>query len=112
MIPVSWLIHTITVEPYLGQSGEGAELYGDALVISCFAEARTRRVRTQQLDASQGDEIVSSATAYCNPRTDIPASSRVTLPPALGGRRTFVLEAAPRDAGNILPWSHLELILQ
>jgi hypothetical protein len=45
-------------------------------------------------------------------RTDIPAGSRVTLPPVLGGRRTFVIDAAPRDAGNILPWSHLELILQ
>lgn len=111
-IPPAWLIHVITVEPYLGQTGEGAEIYGDPLVVPCFAEARTKRIRTQQLDSSTGDETLSTAAAYCDPRDDITTGSKVTLPPVLGGRTTKVLEVAPRDAGSVLPWSHLELILQ
>lgn len=111
-IPAEWLIHTINVEPYLGQTGEGAESYGPVVVVPCFAEARTKRIRTQQLDSSTGDEVLSTAVAYCDPRDDITSGSRVTLPPILGGRTTYVLEAAPRDAGAVLPWSHLELILQ
>lgn len=102
------LIHTIVVEPYLGQSGAGEPLYGPAISVTCFVEERTRRIRTQQTDTSQGDEQLAEATAYAPLETDAPTESRITLP---SGRRTFVLQALRRDGGALPVPSHLEIVI-
>lgn len=102
-------VHSITLEPALGQSGRGEDLFGPAVAVPCFVEERVRRVRTKTSDSSQGDEILSEATAYAALGTDAPAGSRVTLP---SGRTTYVLQALRRDGGTFVPdVSHLEIVL-
>lgn len=111
MIPAAWKIHTITVEAYLGQAGDGSQFYAPAAQVSCFVEERVRHIRSSNNQSSTGDELNSTATAYCELTlaASIPAVSRVTLP---SGRQTYVLEALRRDGGALPVPSHLELILQ
>lgn len=101
-------VHTIAVEPYLGQTGAGAELFGPAVTVPCFVDEKVRRVRTPSADTSVGDEVLSEATAYAALATVAPAGSRVTLPT---GRRAFVLQALRRDGGSLPVPSHLEIVI-
>lgn len=110
MIPGAWKIHTITVEAYLGITGSGVEAYGAPAQVPCFVEEKIRHVRSANSQNATGDELNSTATAYCELAyaDSIPAVSRVTLP---SGRVTYVLEALRRDAGSLPAPSHLELVL-
>lgn len=65
-LPAEWLIHTVLVEPYGGRAGDGTEFYGAPVSVPCLVELRTRRVRATRTDQTTGDEIVSTATAYCD----------------------------------------------
>jgi hypothetical protein len=109
-IPSYLLQHVITIEPYLGQAGDGSPVYGDALEVACFLDAKVRRIRAQAADTSTGDEVLSEATAYAPgpTRTDITADSRVTLP---DGTQTRVLQLLRRDGGSLPVPSHLEIVL-
>jgi hypothetical protein len=98
-----WLLrHSVTVEPYLGQSAYGPR-YGDAVAVPCFLDQQTRMVR-----ATDNTQVTSSSTAYARLETDAPAQSRVTLP---GGRVTSVIAALRRDGGGLATPDHLELQL-
>lgn len=111
-IPAGWLIHAITVEPYLGQTGGGAPSYGPPVTVPCFVEQKVRRIRASSSDTSSGDEVLSEATAYADPTeahfAACQVESRVTLP---RGRTTKILQTLDRDAGDLHPWSHLEIVL-
>jgi hypothetical protein len=109
-IPAAWKVHTITVEPYLGITGLGAETYDAPVQIACFVEEKIRHIRSTNAQSASGDEINSTATAYCELAYAVsaPALSRVTLP---SGRVTYVLEALRRDGGNLPVPTHLELVL-
>lgn len=108
VIPAFLLIHSISVEPYLGQAGDGSELFGPAAAVPCFVDEKVRRVRTPNTSTSTGDEVLSEATAYAALATDAPPGSRVQLPT---GRTTYVLQALRRDGGSLPVPSHLEIVL-
>ncbi|MEU5979389.1 hypothetical protein [Streptomyces sp. NPDC047315] len=99
-----WLLqHTVTVEPYKGDSAYGPQ-YGPAVQVRCFLDDQTRTVRRPD-----GQEVVSSATFYAQLDTTVcPAESRVTLP---SGRQTTVIAALRRDGGGLPVPSHLEVQL-
>lgn len=109
-LPAAWLQHVITVEPYLGITGSGAELYGSAVMVPCLVEERLRHIRSQNSQNSTGDALTATATAYCDLTyaASAPPVSRVTLP---SGRVTYVLEALRRDGGSLPVPTHLELVL-
>lgn len=96
------LVHQITVEPYLGDSGYGPR-FGPAVVVRCFLDGQTRMVRSKT-----GTEITSSSTAYCPLATVAPPDSRVTL---ADGRQTTVIAALDRDGAGLPLPSHLEVQL-
>lgn len=102
-LPGMWLRHTVTVEPYEGDSAVGP-LYGDAVTVRCFLEEKTKLVR-----APDGREVTSSSRFYC--RLDAvaaPPESKVTLP---GGRPTTVIDQQRHDGGGLPLPDHLEVQL-
>lgn len=97
-IPAKFRTHIISVEPYSG-SGAYGSTYGPPVDVACRVEDVTRLVR-----GSNGDEVVSSSTVYCDSDVVIPPESRVTV----NGRVTTVLTVSD------LSWSrlgHLEVAL-
>ncbi|MFI1942058.1 hypothetical protein ACH44C_33610 [Streptomyces purpureus] len=102
-LPGFLLRHTITIEPYLGDSAYGPA-YGPAVTVRCFLDEKTRTVRDRT-----GQEVTSASTAYAPLDTDCPAESRVTLPT---GRQTAVIAALRRDGGGLPTPDHLEIQLQ
>lgn len=102
LIPGYLLRHTVTVEPYAGDSAYGP-VYGPPAVVRCFLDERTRTVRR-----ADGEEVTSSSTFYARLDTDCPAESRVTLPT---GRVTTVIAALRRDGGGLPTPDHLEVQL-
>jgi hypothetical protein len=107
-IPPELFVHTITIEPYIGQSGEGADLYGPGVEVACFVDAKRRRVRSPATNNATGDEVLSEATAYAPLDTNAPPNSRVTLP---DGGITRVIAALRRDGGSLPVPSHLEIVI-
>lgn len=111
-LPAAWLIHTLSVQPYEGQAGDGSKIYSAAVAIPCLVEEKTRRIRAASSDTATGDEVLSEATAYadltivnvaaCTP------DSVVTLP---SGKVTRILQTLRRDGGNLPVPSHLEIVL-
>ncbi len=108
--PDAWKIHTITVEPYMGTTGSGVQLYDAPVAVPCLVEEKIRHVRSTNSQNATGDELDSTATAYAELSfaAQCPPVSRVTLP---SGRRTYVLETLRRDGGALPVPSHLELVL-
>jgi hypothetical protein len=109
-IPAAWLVHTITVEPYLGTTSSGVQLYDTPVTVPCFVEEKIRHIRSANSQNATGDELDSTATVYAELTYAASCSpvSRVTLP---DGGVTYVLEALRHDGGaNPVP-SHLELVL-
>ncbi|SDM46394.1 hypothetical protein SAMN04487981_101605 [Streptomyces sp. cf386] len=98
-----WLRHTVTVEPYEGNSAVGP-LYGQPVQVRCFLEEKNRLVR-----APDGREVTSSTTFYCRlDAVDAPPESKVTLP---GDRQTTVIDQARHDGGGLPLPDHLEVQL-
>ncbi|MFE7073805.1 hypothetical protein ACFU96_27330 [Streptomyces sp. NPDC057620] len=98
-----WLLrHQITIEPYLGDSSTGP-LYGPSATVRCFVDEQTRAVISPG-----GEQVTSSSTAYCAPKTKAPPLSRVKLP---SGRTTTVIATVPRDGGGLPTPDHTEIQL-
>jgi hypothetical protein len=100
-LPEFLLQHTVTVEPWLGKNGYGADIWGPGVAIACFVEDKRRLVR-----AKDGSEVVSETTVYANRGPQIPARSRVTLP---SGRKPLVIVVSDHDGGTLPVPSHLEI---
>jgi hypothetical protein len=100
-VPAFLLRHSIVVEPFLGQGGNGPT-YGPAVTVRCFRDDARRRVR----DAA-GEQVISETTCYCPPGTVAPPLSRVTV----AGRVAYVITAKVRDGGGLPTPDHLEVAL-
>lgn len=90
-VPPAFLTDTVTVEPYLGETGRGPS-FGDPVQIRCAVKYR-RRVLTD----TNGRDVVSEASLVASPdaeETFVP-ESRVTL----DGRKTRVVELRRHRAG-------------
>lgn len=103
-LPGLWLRHTVTVEPYQGDSANGP-VYGTAVSVRCFLEEKRRMAR-----GKDGEEVVSATTFYCrlDAIADAPPQSRVTLP---DGRQTEVVTRARHDGGGLPTPDHWEVSL-
>lgn len=100
MIPSQLLVHTATIEPYLG-SGAYGDTYGAAFDLSCYFEGKRQLVR-----AADGAEVVSEGVLYANPG-DVPAGSKVTIL----GRETWAITVSVFDDGGLTGLSHIEVAL-
>ena len=101
-LPARKRTHTITVEPFTG-SGAHGPVFGAAVPVTGYLERATQLVR-----ASDGTEVVSSSTFYCDLEENLPAESRVTLP---GGETTSVLTIAKYDTAGRSRLDHQEVSL-
>lgn len=102
-IPRRFLVHTITVENYLGDSSKGPK-YAPARTVSCLLDEQTRGVRS-----TGGEQVTSTSTAYCLPGETAPPFSRVTLP---SGRVTKVIQTKQRDGKGLGTPNHVEIQLE
>jgi len=87
-VPVSisfLLVHTVTVEPYLGEKGSGPS-YGPPVPVKCLITEARKLVR----DAA-GREVVSERGFICGPGQTIKPDDMATI----RGRRTKVLAVGP-----------------
>ncbi len=99
MIPSFLLPHTVTVEPYEG-SGANGPRFGPAVTVRCYREDKRRLVR-----ASNGDQVISETTVWCQLGTVAPPKSRVDL----GDRKAEVIVCGRLDGGALPVPSHLEV---
>ncbi|MBK3631563.1 hypothetical protein JHN52_01025 [Streptomyces sp. MBT97] len=103
-IPRRFLIHTITVEDYLGDTSKGPR-YRPARTVRCLVDEQTRGVRSPA-----GEQVTSTSTAYAGPEEqDVPQFSRVTLP---SGRTTTVIQTKRRDGKGLGTPNHVEIQLE
>jgi hypothetical protein len=103
-IPRRYLVHTITVEDYLGNSSKGPK-YAPARTVRCLLDEQTRAVRTPG-----GEQVTSTSTAYAGPEEKkAPPLSRVTLP---DGRVTTVIQTKNRDGRGLGTPNHVEFQLE
>lgn len=96
-----FLVHTSTVEPYLGAGGHGPQ-FGPVVTVACYVRDQIRLVRT-----STGDEAVSRTTVYYPAGTVVPAGSRVVA----NGRESHVLTVSRHDSGGLTTLDHVEVAL-
>lgn len=95
-----FLVHTVTVEPFEGESGYGGPVYGPPVDTTCFVDETTRMVRD-----GNGTETVSSTTIYAAKDAPITGGSRVTLP---SGDATTVISTSRHNSGPLDLPDHLE----
>ncbi len=100
--------HECVFEPYLGTGGDGADLYGPAISLAGWLDAKRRSIRTPMTETNTGGEVVGEATFYTDRGPTIPNESRVTLP---GGTVTRVIAVLDRDGGTLPLPSHLEIVI-
>lgn len=101
-LPRALLVHTITVEPYLGASGQGPA-YGPPVEVPAYVEDRQRLVRGRD-----GLTVAASTVVRC--QLDAPLAGvedRITYRGVVRTALTF----ARFDGGRRTP-NHLEVTLQ
>lgn len=98
----NWLIRqVVTVKPLIGHSAYGP-IYGPELKLRCRVESKRRLVRDKD-----GNEVVSEATLYCGPDTNITVGSEVHI----DGTKYVVLQVKPHYLPNGKV-HHVEVVLQ
>ncbi|GAB2731802.1 hypothetical protein [Streptomyces bullii] len=103
-LPRRFLVHTITIEDYLGGTSKGPK-YAAPRTVRCLVDEQTRAVRTPG-----GEQVTSTSTAYAGPEEKTaPPLSRVTLP---SGRVTKVIQTKNRDGGGLGTPNHVEFQLE
>lgn len=103
LIPRFLLRHTITIEPFTGQGGNGPT-YGPAVTVRCFRDDTRRRVLN-----ALGEQVLSGTTCYTGPGVTAPPLSRVTGLPS--GVPAYVINAKLRSGGGMPTPDHLEVSL-
>lgn len=98
-------VHTVTVQPQLGEGSTGDE-YGPSQEVLGYLDYQRQLVRN-----AQGAEVVSEAQFYCDLdyRSAFTIDARVTTP---DGTVTYVIGTSPKDDGGITGLSHLEVTLR
>lgn len=95
-----WLLrHEFTIEEYLG-SGANGPLYGPARTVRCFLDAGRKTVRD-----SEGREVVSTATAYCDLGEAVAVEDRITV----AGCQREVVTVKDRDGAGLATPDHQEI---
>ncbi|MCX5197225.1 hypothetical protein OOK31_25560 [Streptomyces sp. NBC_00249] len=98
-----WLLrHTVTIEPYLGDTAYGPK-YGPPTSARAFVEEKIRTVRDKD-----GEEVTASTTVYLLPTQGCPPESRLTTP---SGRVASVITSALHDGGGLPTPDHREVTL-
>lgn len=100
-LPLRKRTHTITVEPFQGDSAYGP-VFGAPVQVTCRVDESQRLVRS-----NTGEEVVSSSTVFCDLDVTIPAGSRVTV----SDRTTTVLTVSTFDTGGRSRLDHKEAAL-
>ena len=100
-LPPAALVHTVTVEPYLGSSGRGPT-YGPPVRVRCLVEEKRRTVR-----GKEGRTLVAGSTIRTQLDEPITVESRITY----RGELVEVLAVARHDGGPSTP-NHLEVMVQ
>lgn len=100
-VPPSVLVHTVTVEPYLGSSGRGPR-YGPPVQVRCLLVDKRRTVRTKD-----GRTLVAATTIHAQLDAPIADEARVTV----RGQVAEVLAVQRHDGGKRTPNS-LEVLVQ
>lgn len=96
-------VHTITVETYLGEGGNGT-LYADPVDVPCFIDGGVKVVRT-----ATGEQLVTNAPVYAplEHAAALVAESRVTVQ----GRSARILAATVYDSGDLDLPDHVQITL-
>ena len=90
----------VTIEPYLGISGDGAPAYDPPVTLRALVEDARRYVRSQN-----GEQVISETTVYLPLGTACPPRSRIALPT----RSSTVITVSAFDGGTFPVPSHLEV---
>lgn len=100
-LPGRYLVHTVTVRPYLGESSTGP-VYGAAFSLACMAQGSRRMVRDRD-----GQEQLSTLTLYAAPglADTIPPGSEVDW----RGDTTTVQASTDHDSGGLGAPDHTEV---
>jgi len=95
-----FLVHSVTVETYLG-SGAYGDTYADPAPIPCFLDDGVHLTRDRA-----GAEVASTSTVYAAPgsRAALAPGSRVTV----NGRTAFVISVNDRNGGPLGLPDHVE----
>lgn len=96
-----WHQHTVAIEPFLGTSGYGQDLFGPAVNVSGWLEHKVKNIR-----APDGSETTSTAQFYCDLGVNAPPRSRGTFP---DGSTSRVIVVAPMGAGMLPLPEHVEV---
>ncbi|WP_086765339.1 hypothetical protein [Streptomyces bobili] len=103
-LPRRFLVHTIRIEDYLGDTSKGPR-YGPPREVRCLVDEQTRGVRSPA-----SEQTTSTSTAYAGPEEQsAPPLSRVTLP---SGRVTKVILTKRRDGRGLGTPNHTEIQLE
>lgn len=103
-LPARFLVHTVTVRPWLGRSSTG-DVFGPAFSLRCMAQGGVRLVR-----APDGRERVSQLTLFTalEDAALIPPGSEVDH----NGDTTTVLTCIPHDDGGLGAPQHTEVVCE
>lgn len=82
--------HTVTVEPYSGQSAYGESTYGTAVTYPARVEMKSRR-----LAGLGGVEIAARGRIFLGTTTVPSAKDRITLPASFVPTQPPILDASP-----------------
>ncbi|WIA99743.1 hypothetical protein [Curtobacterium sp. MCBA15_012] len=96
-------VHTITVETYLGEGGNGVA-YAAPVDVPCFIDGGTKIART-----ATGEQLVVAAPVYAPPEHagTLTAGSKVTV----RGRPARILAATVYDSGSLDLPDHVQIAL-
>jgi hypothetical protein len=93
-IDIAFLLpHTVTVEPYLGQTGSGPA-YGTGVPVRCLITEIRKLVRN-----ADGKEVVSERGFLCGPGEPVHPDDRATI----RGRPTIVLAVGVVETAGAMP---------
>ena len=100
-------VHTVTVKPYQGISGNGDTIYGAPVTVPGFLDGSRRLVRD-----GNGTQVISQSTFYCDTtyQADFVPGSQVTLPDR--ATPTVVLTLNVNDSGDLALPDHVAVFLQ
>lgn len=110
-IPDQFLVHTCTVEPYLGTSGDGSEIFGPAItVIPCLIDTGTKSLMRGNSNLGTGDERTRPVSIYAQLSLDTSAMtvlSRVRWDLGNGPQEARINDIARLDAEPLPVPSHV-----
>ncbi|MEU9002579.1 hypothetical protein [Streptomyces sp. NPDC048551] len=102
MIPGWLLVHTVTIQAYLGDSAYGPQ-YAAPVTARALVEEKVRTVRTLA-----GEEVTASTTVYLFPDQACPPESLLTTHT---GRTASVITSALHSAPGLGTPDHREVTL-